>query len=56
MHTQILTHQVMDELKALLHMKQAIIDHSEEIVVIIRVGQPIRIEYKTIARRDEDTK
>ena len=56
MHTQILTHQVIKELQELLNMKQDVVDHSEEIVVIIRVGQPIRIEYKTIARRDEATK
>jgi hypothetical protein len=56
MHTQILTHQVINDLRDLLHMKQDIIDHSEQIVITVTVGQPVRIEYKTIARRIEAQK
>jgi hypothetical protein len=53
MNTQILAHQVMNDLRDLLHMKQDMIDNSEQIVITVTVGQPVRIEYKTIARRDE---
>jgi hypothetical protein len=56
MHTQILTHQVINDLRDLLHMNQDMIDNSEQIIITVTVGQPIRIEYRTIARRNEAPK
>ena len=56
MHTQILSHQVINDLRDLLHMNQHMIDNSEQIIITVTVGQPIRIEYKTLARRNEAPK
>jgi hypothetical protein len=56
MHTQILWHQVINDLRDLLHMNQHMIDNSEQIIITVTVGQPIRIEYKTLARRNEAPK
>ena len=56
MNTQILAHQVMNDLRDLLHMNQHMIDNSEQIVITVTVGQPVRIEYKTVARRNEAPK
>jgi hypothetical protein len=56
MHTQILSHQVINDLRDLLHMNQHMIDNSEQIIITVTVGQPIRIEYKTVARRNEAPK
>jgi hypothetical protein len=56
MHTQILSHQVINDLRDLLHMNQHMIDNSEQIIITVTVGQPIRIEYKTVARRNEASK
>ena len=56
MNTQILAHQVMNDLRDLLHLNQYMIDNSEQILITVTVGQPVRIEYKTIARRSEAAK